>query len=254
MVNLTKLKRKERREYQPLMNMIFQDPYSSLDPRWTVLNIISEAMYHSKRYSKQDMEERVGELIEMVGLDESQIKNYPHAFSGGQRQRIGIARALATKPQLVIADEPVSALDVSIQAQILNLLSSLQKELNLTTLFIAHNLSVIEHISNRIGVMYVGKIVEMASKVEIFKRPRHPYTEALFSAVPNPDPFRQQKRIILQGEVPNPANPPSGCYFHPRCQYAIEQCSVKSPVWEEISPSHFVACHRAKELTLRSVK
>lgn len=252
LVELTKLNRKERREYQYMMNMIFQDPYSSLDPRWTVMDIVSEAMYHSRKYTKKEIEERVGDLIKMVGLDITQIKNYPHAFSGGQRQRIGIARALATSPQLVIADEPVSALDVSIQAQILNLLASLQKELNLTTLFIAHNLSVVEHISDRIGVMYVGKIVELASKTDIFKQPRHPYTEALFSAVPNPDPFNKKDRIILQGEVPNPANPPRGCPFHPRCQYAIEKCSLEVPIWEEIIPAHFAACHRAKELTLRS--
>jgi peptide/nickel transport system ATP-binding protein len=253
MVELTKLNRKERRDYQSMMNMIFQDPYSSLDPRWTVMNIVSEAMLHSKKYSKKQMEERVGELMTMVGLSTSQIKNYPHAFSGGQRQRIGIARALATNPQLVIADEPVSALDVSIQAQILNLLASLQKELNLTSLFIAHNLSVVEHISDRIGVMYVGKIVELASKVDIFKQPKHPYTEALFSAVPNPDPFKKLARIILQGEVPNPANPPSGCHFHPRCRYATEICAQEAPVWEEIQTEHFVACHRARELDLKGI-
>ncbi|MBV7334141.1 ABC transporter ATP-binding protein [Chloroflexi bacterium TSY] len=252
LVNLTKLNRQERRAYQPMMNMIFQDPFSSLDPRWTVYNIVSEAMVHAKTYTKQEIESRVGELITMVGLDKSQIKAYPHAFSGGQRQRIGIARALATRPQLVIADEPVSALDVSIQAQILNLLASLQKDLNLTTLFIAHDLSVVEHVSDRIGVMYVGKIVEMASKTAIFTQPRHPYTEALLSAVPNPDPFKKQERIILQGEVPNPANPPSGCYFHPRCRYAVEQCATETPNWEEIETGHFVACHRAKELTLSS--
>ena len=254
MVDLTKLNHQERIKYQYLMNMIFQDPYSSLDPRWTVLNIVSEAMRHTKQYTKKEMEERVGELVNLVGLDITQIKNYPHAFSGGQRQRIGIARALATYPQLVIADEPVSALDVSIQAQILNLLASLQKELNLTTLFIAHNLSVVEHVSDRIGVMYVGKIVELASKDDIFKQPKHPYTEALFSAVPNPDPFTVKARIILQGEVPNPANLPSGCYFHPRCQYAVERCVLEAPAFEQITPGHFVACHRARELTLEGVR
>jgi len=251
MVELTKLSRKERLEYQPLMNMIFQDPYSSLDPRWNVFNIISEAMRHSKKYTKEQIEMRVGELMTMVGLNETQIKNYPHAFSGGQRQRIGIARALATSPQLVVADEPVSALDVSIQAQILNLLASLQKELDLTLLFIAHNLGVVEHISDRIGVMYVGKIVELASKVDIFTQPRHPYTEALFSSVLNPDPFTKRERIILKGEIPNPASPPSGCHFHPRCRYAIDKCSKETPVWGEIISAHFAACHRAKELTLR---
>jgi len=253
MVDLAKLTHKDRRKYQFMMNMIFQDPYSSLDPRWTVLNIVSEAMLHSRKYTQKEMEERVGGLIHTVGLDVTQIKNYPHAFSGGQRQRIGIARALATHPQLVIADEPVSALDVSIQAQILNLLASLQKDLNLTTLFIAHNLSVVEHVSDRIGVMYAGMLVELASKDEIFRQPKHPYTEALFSAVPNPDPFIKKARIILQGEVPNPAFPPSGCYFHPRCRYAMEICSREEPAWEEIRPDHFVACHRARELNLEGV-
>lgn len=252
-VDLTKLSRSDRRKYQSRMNMIFQDPYSSLDPRWTVMDIISEAMYHSKRYSKREMEERVRELVEVVGLNISQIKNYPHAFSGGQRQRIGIARALATSPQLVVADEPVSALDVSIQAQILNLLSNLRRELNLSLLLIAHDLGVVEHISDRIGVMYVGKIVELASKVALFRRPRHPYTEALFTAVPTPNPFVKKDRIILRGEVPNPASPPSGCYFHPRCQYVVDRCATETPHWEEIEPGHFVACHRANELTLRSV-
>jgi peptide/nickel transport system ATP-binding protein len=253
MVDFTSIKGKELRTLRTKMNMIFQDPFSSLDPRWTILDIISEPMRHSRLYSRREIEDRVRDLLNLVGLNVSQLKNYPHAFSGGQRQRIGIARALATNPNLIIADEPVSALDVSIQAQILNLITALQKEFNLTTIFIAHNLSVVEHISDRIGVMYVGKMVEMASKDAIFTRPRHPYTEALFSAVPSPDPFVKKKRIILPGEVPNPANPPTGCYFHPRCRYAIDKCVTDAPVFEEVEKGHFAACHRAHELNLEGV-
>jgi peptide/nickel transport system ATP-binding protein len=253
LVDMTTVKGDDLRTLRTEMNMIFQDPFSSLDPRWTVLDIVSEPMRHARMYTQAEIEDRVKELMELVGLEVSQLKNYPHAFSGGQRQRIGIARALATNPSLIIADEPVSALDVSIQAQILNLLTRLQRRFQLTTIFIAHNLSVIEHISDRIGVMYVGKLVELASNEAIFSRPRHPYTEALFSSVPIPDPFSEKERIILEGEVPNPADPPSGCPFHPRCRYSIDKCEVETPIWEEIEPDHFVSCHRAHELVLEGV-
>jgi len=190
----------------------------------------------------------------MVGLDPRYLKRYPHAFSGGQRQRIGIARALATNPELIVCDEPVSALDVSVRGQILNLLLDLQERFNLTYLFISHDLSVVRHIAHRVAVMYVGKMVEMAQTSELFTNPKHPYTEALLSAIPVPDPRRKMQRIILTGEIPNPANPPSGCYFHPRCGYAQEICSQEPPVWQEICPNHFVACHFAAELNLRGVE
>jgi peptide/nickel transport system ATP-binding protein len=188
--------------------------------------------------------------MNLVGLEVKHMNRYPHAFSGGQRQRIGIARALALNPEFIIADEPVSALDVSIQAQLLNLLQDLRKELNLSFLFIAHGLNVIKHVSHRVAVMYVGKMVELANVVDLFSNPRHPYTEALLSAIPVPDPDRRMNRIILQGEVANPANPPSGCYFHPRCPYAIDLCKHESPAWREDAPGHFVACHRSRELEL----
>ncbi|MBM3187980.1 MAG: ATP-binding cassette domain-containing protein [Chloroflexi bacterium] len=225
------------------IQMIFQDPYSSLNPRMTLLQIVGEPLIVHGIASGSELEERVGELLRVVGLRPEYISRYPHAFSGGQRQRIGIARALALNPRLIVADEPVSALDVSIQAQILNLLQDLQAQLNLTYLFIAHDLSVIEHISDRVAVMYVGKMVELAETEELFLNPRHPYTEALMAAVPKPDPRRREKRIILTGEVPNPANPPSGCYFHPRCEYAQEICSQLEPELQEVSPGHYVRCH-----------
>lgn len=250
-VDITKLDKVELKELRKEVQMIFQDPYSSLDPRMTVLNIVGEPIRSNRIASGKALEDRVKELMSVVGLEVKHLRRYPHAFSGGQRQRIGIARALAANPKLIVADEPVSALDVSVQAQILNLLQDLQAEYNLTFLFVAHDLSVIEHISDRVAVMYVGKIVEMADTKELFSSPKHPYTEALLSAAPQPDPEQKMNRIILPGEVANPANPPSGCYFHPRCLYCKDICRQKTPVWEGITPGHFAACHFSKELELR---
>ena len=243
-------------QLQPLrrqMQMIFQDPFSSLNPRMTLLDIVGEPLLVHGEKDANKRTERVAELLGLVGLRPEYMRRYPHAFSGGQRQRIGIARALALNPRLVVADEPVSALDVSVQAQILNLMLELQEKLGLTYLFVAHDLSVVKHISERVAVMYVGRIVEMAPTKELFYAPRHPYTEALMSAVPKPDPRLRSERIVLQGEVADPANPPPGCYFHPRCRYATDVCHEKTPVQEEITPRHFVSCHRAKEISLRGV-
>ncbi len=252
-VDLASLDRREMLPYRKNIQMIFQDPYASLDPRMTILRIISEPLTSNNLARGKELEERVASIMEVVGLRPEYMSRYPHAFSGGQRQRIGIARALVSGPQLVVADEPVSALDVSIQAQILNLLQDLQKKFDLTYLFVAHDLSVVRHISDRVAVMYVGKLVESASKKELFHAPRHPYTEALLSAVPRPDPHHKSTRIILPGEVADPANPPPGCYFHPRCRFAIDICKQEEPILEEICPEHFVACHRAKELSLQGV-
>jgi peptide/nickel transport system ATP-binding protein len=241
---------------QPLrrqMQMIFQDPFSSLNPRMTLLDIVGEPLLVNGMSNRQERMDRVAELLRLVGLRSEYMRRYPHAFSGGQRQRIGIARALALSPNLVVADEPVSALDVSVQAQILNLLLELQERLGLTYLFVAHDLSVVKHISERVAVMYVGRIVEMAKTDEIFYAPRHPYTEALLSAVPKPDPRLRSQRIVLEGEVADPANPPPGCYFHPRCRYATEICRTETPVEEEITPRHYVRCHRTREISLRGV-
>lgn len=243
-------------QLQPLrrqMQMIFQDPFSSLNPRMTLLDIVGEPLLVHGEKDADKRTERVAELLQLVGLRPEYMRRYPHAFSGGQRQRIGIARALALNPRLVVADEPVSALDVSVQAQILNLMLELQEKFGLTYLFVAHDLSVVKHISERVAVMYVGRIVEMSPTKELFYAPRHPYTEALMSAVPKPDPRLRSERIVLQGEVADPANPPPGCYFNPRCRYAMDVCKEKTPTLEEITPKHFVACHRAKEITLRSV-
>lgn len=250
-VDIAKLDKKALKPLRREVQMIFQDPYSSLDPRMTVLNIVGEPLRSNNMAHGRALEERVRELMDVVGLDSNHLRRYPHAFSGGQRQRIGIARALAVNPRLMVADEPVSALDVSIQAQILNLLQELQEQFHLTYLFIAHDLSVIEHISDRVAVMYVGKLVEMAETEELFHKPKHPYTEALLSAAPAPDPDVQMERIILPGEVANPADPPSGCYFHPRCRYAQEVCSTDHPAFREVSPDHFSACHFADTLELR---
>jgi peptide/nickel transport system ATP-binding protein len=235
------------------MQMIFQDPFTSLNPRMTLLDLVGEPLLVHGMKSRREREERVAELLRRVGLRPEYMRRFPHAFSGGERQRIGIARALALHPRLVVADEPVSALDVSVQAQILNLLLDLQADFRLTYLFVAHDLSVVRHISNRVAVMYVGRIVELAATDEIFSAPKHPYTAALLSAAPEPDPRTRSRRIVLQGEVANPASPPSGCYFHPRCPHAIEVCRTQAPAWQEISRGHFVGCHRAHELQLAGV-
>ncbi|MEM7130112.1 MAG: oligopeptide/dipeptide ABC transporter ATP-binding protein [Chloroflexota bacterium] len=253
-VDLATMSNSELREVRKHIHMIFQDPYSSLDPRMTVLDIIAEPLRNNNLARGEALTDRVKELMQVVGLEVQHLKRYPHAFSGGQRQRIGIARSLAANPRLIVCDEAVSALDVSIQAQILNLLQDLQEEFNLTYLFIAHDLSVIEHISDRVGVMYVGKLVELAETEELYISPKHPYTEALLSAVPKNDPEVKMERIILPGEVANPADPPPGCYFHPRCNYAQDICRQKAPTWDEITPDHFVACHLAEELELKGVE
>jgi peptide/nickel transport system ATP-binding protein len=233
------------------MRMIFQDPYASLNPRMTLLDIVGAPLRSLKIASGKELEDRVAEMLRKVGMRPEYMRRYPHAFSGGQRQRIGLARALAPNPKFIVCDEPVSALDVSVQAQILNLLQDLQGELGLTYLFVAHDLSVVAHISDRVAVMYVGKMVELAPTHELYINPMHPYTEALMSAIPLPNPKRRGvKRIILSGEVANPAKPPSGCYFHPRCTYCIDKCVNEEPEFEEIVPGHYVKCHRARELKL----
>ena len=249
-VDIAKLEKKEIRVVRRSIRMIFQDPYASLNPRMTLQEIVGAPLRAMGLMPGKEIEDRVADMLTLVGLRPEYMRRYPHAFSGGQRQRIGLARALAPSPTFVVCDEPVSALDVSVQAQILNLLKDLQEKMGLTYLFVAHDLSVVAHISDRVAVMYVGKIVELASTAEIFSSPKHPYTEALMSAIPLPDPRPREKRVLLTGEVANPANPPSGCYFHPRCKYAKEICSTTEPPLEEITPAHYVRCHRAKELSL----
>lgn len=253
-VNLSTLTQKQLKPLRREMRMIFQDPFSSLNPRRTVKELIGEPLVIHGVAKGKEMEKRVADLMLEVGLDPNYMDRYPHEFSGGQRQRIGIARTLSLRPRLIIADEPVSALDVSVQAQVLNLLQSLKDQLGLTLIFIAHDLSVVEHISDRIAVMYVGKLVEITDAEALLRHPRHPYTEALVSAVPPADPDIVTHRIVLQGDVPSPANPPSGCVFHPRCRYAnTTTCVTTEPRLEEISPGHFVACHRAHEIQLLGV-
>ena len=242
--NVTTLDKRSLRHLRRDMQIIFQDPYASLNPRMTVGSIIGEALViHKLAKSKREREERVVHLLETVGLSADHLRRYPHEFSGGQRQRIGIARALAVSPKLIVADEPVSALDVSIQAQVINLMEDLQKQFNLTYLFIAHDLSVVEHISTRVAVMYLGKIVEIAPAKELYTNPKHPYTEALLSAVPIPDPAVKRKRILLEGDVPSPIDPPSGCRFHPRCPRATEVCARVEPPLVDYGDGHLAACH-----------
>ena len=251
--NLATIDKKTLQSLRKEIQMIFQDPYSSLNPRLSVFDIISEPLKANFKLSKKEIEERVMSVAKKVGLNTSYLKRYPHAFSGGQRQRIGIARALVLLPQLIVCDESVSALDVSVQAQVINLLKELQRDLNLTYLFISHDLSVVEYISDKIVVMYLGKIVEYCESDELFKNPKHPYTEALLSAVPIADPTSKKMRIPIEGEIPNPANPPSGCPFHTRCKFCIDECKSREIPLEEIVPGHMVACIRAKEIDLRGI-
>ncbi|MCY0878654.1 MAG: dipeptide ABC transporter ATP-binding protein [Firmicutes bacterium] len=241
--DIVPLPKREMRALRREMQIVFQDPFGSLNPRMSVGEILEEPLIIHRVGNRQERQQRVRELLDVVGLASYHIRRYPHEFSGGQRQRIGIARALALNPKLVVADEPVSALDVSIQSQILNLMEDLQREFGLTYLFIAHGLNVIRHISDRVGVMYLGAMVEIADADEIYRQPLHPYTEALFSAIPIPNPTVKRERIILQGDVPSPVNPPSGCRFHTRCPIAQEQCRVERPALKESRPGHWVACH-----------
>ncbi|MGE8206404.1 ABC transporter ATP-binding protein [Heyndrickxia sp. NPDC080065] len=241
--DITKLSKQEIRKIRSQMQMIFQDPYASLNPRHTIERILEEPLIVHGVKDKTVRKKKVRELLEIVGLNSYHANRYPHQFSGGQRQRIGIARALSLNPKLIIADEPVSALDVSIQAQVLNLLKDLQKNFDLTYLFIAHDLGVVRHISDRVGVMYLGRLVELAESEELYQNPKHPYTQALLSAVPIADVDYIKERIVLQGDVPSPANPPKGCSFHTRCPLAMEKCSIEKPLFNEVETGHFVACH-----------
>ncbi len=242
---VTRMGKRELRSLRREMQIIFQDPYSSLNPRLTVGSMLGEALTIHRLARGRAVRERVAELLWLVGLHPDHARRYPHEFSGGQRQRIGVARALAVRPKLIVADEPVSALDVSIQAQVINLLRDLQRKMALSYLFIAHDLSVVEHISDRVAVMYLGKIVELALADELYAQPRHPYTQSLLSAIPIPDPDAKKQRIVLKGDVPSPAQPPSGCHFHPRCFMARENCKSEAPELREISPGHWVSCHYA---------
>jgi len=246
-VSVFDLDRDEMKKYRQKMQIVFQDPYSSLDPRLPIGDSISEGLNIHHIGSKQERFERVLQSLKDVGLEDYHAMRYPHEFSGGQRQRIGIARALVMNPKFIVLDEPVSALDVSIQAQVLNILRSLQRKFGLTYLFVAHNLAVVEHISDRVAVMYLGKIVELASREELFNHPMHPYTKALMSAIPVPDPDIRRERVILSGDVPSPLNPPSGCRFHPRCPIARPDCAEVDPTLDELRPDHFVACRYASE-------
>lgn len=246
--DVTQLKGEALRRIRPRVQMIFQDPHSSLNPRMTVSSIVSEPLREHGTVRGREQKARVDELLEMVGLDPTFANRYPHEFSGGQRQRIGIARALALNPAFIVCDEPIAALDVSIQAQVVNLLEELQNELGLTYLFISHDLSMIRHIADRVAVMYLGKIMELADHKALYAEPLHPYTQALLSAVPVPDPVLEEKRerIILEGDVPSPANPPKGCYFNTRCPVAVERCFQEEPEWRQLRPEHYAACHLAE--------
>jgi oligopeptide/dipeptide ABC transporter ATP-binding protein len=241
--DITHLSKAELRPYRRQMQIIFQDPFSSLDPRMSAGDIVAEPLRVHKMAKGRDVKNQVAALFDRVGLRKAQMDSFPHQFSGGQRQRIGIARALALQPKLIVGDEPVSALDVSIQAQVLNLMIDLQREMGLAYLFISHNLAVVEHISHRIAVMYLGRIVEYTDKRTLFTRPQHPYTESLLLAVPVPDPSIKRNKRVLQGDVPSPVNPPSGCHFHTRCPYAVDRCKVETPLLREVKPGQMVACH-----------
>ncbi len=243
--DITHIEGEELREMRRKIQIIFQDPFASLNPRMTIGAILEEPLIiHNLYNTAEERHQRVLELIDLVGLRKEHLNRYPHEFSGGQRQRVGIARALAVNPELIVCDEPVSALDVSIQAQVINLLMELQKKLGLTYIFIAHDLKVVEHVSNKVAVMYLGKVVEMATADELYKNPKHPYTKALMSAIPVPDPKKKEERIILTGDVPSPINPPSGCHFHPRCPSMVEECKSKAPTLEEKAPNHLASCLR----------
>ncbi len=249
-VDLAKLDMNEIRPLRRGFQMVFQDPFSSLNPRMTIFEIVSEPLRVNNIGNRREREDRVAELLKVVGLRAEYMQRFPHAFSGGQRQRIGIARALAANPRLIVADEPVSALDVSVQAQVLNLMMDLQDELGLTYLFVSHDLSVVNQISNRVIVMYVGRVAEIGPPQALFKDPKHPYTAALIASLPKADPDNRRERIVPEGEVANPANPPSGCYFHPRCPFVVDHCRAVAPPLEEIEPGRYVSCHRAREIEL----
>ena len=253
-VDLARLAPQALRPYRQEIRLIFQDPFSSLNPRLTVLDIVGESLKVNWGLRGSALEARVAELLSMVGLRPEYARRYPHAFSGGERQRIGIARALALNPRLVVADEAVSALDVSIRSQVLNLLQDLQDQLHLTYLFVSHDLSVIKYACDRVAVMYVGKLVEVADTRAVFLAPQHPYTEALMSAVPRPDPRVRSQRLVLEGDVPDPAHPPPGCHFHPRCRYAEDRCRVEAPPLREVQPGHQAACHFAGEIPLAGIR
>ncbi len=253
MVDLAGLNKTEMKPLRRHVQMVFQDPFSSLNPRMVIGDIIGEPLLVNGVSDAAERRRRVIELLDMVQLPAAYLNRFPHAFSGGQRQRVGIARALALNPSLIVADEPVSALDVSVQAQIVNLMLDLQDQLGLTYLFVAHDLSVVKHVADRVAVMYVGRVVEVAETQALFDRPRHPYAEALLSAVPKPDPRARQERIILEREVADAANPPPGCHFHPRCRYATDRCRTEAPALTEVEPGRFVSCHHAETLTLAGV-